>query len=110
VYRRPLQTNEPINDRAVLTDVETSVIAAIGPLNSRKEANAHAIRDKTTGECGVCVTVRYCSMEHVSDIKLGTCGILKITSRLVFDNIKVKMRRTVILPLVFMHVKLGSPM
>ena len=52
VYRRPLQTNEPINDRAVPTDVEVSVIAAIGPLNNRKEANAHAIRDKTTGEFG----------------------------------------------------------
>ena len=50
VYRRPLQTNEPINDRAILTDVEVSVIAAIGPLNSRKEANAHAIPDKTTGK------------------------------------------------------------
>jgi len=55
-YRRPLQTNEPINDRAVPTDVEVSVVAAIGPLNNRKEANAHAVRDKTTGACGVRVT------------------------------------------------------
>lgn len=50
VYRRPLQTNEPINDRAIPSEGEISVIAAIGPLNSRKEANAHAIPDKTTGK------------------------------------------------------------
>lgn len=50
VYRRPLQTNEPINDRAIPTDVEVSVIAAIGPLNSRKEANAHATPDRTAGK------------------------------------------------------------
>lgn len=52
VYRRPLQTNEPINDRAIPSEGEVSVIAAIGPLNSRKEANAHAIPDKTTGKYG----------------------------------------------------------
>ncbi|KAI5706345.1 hypothetical protein M8J75_007174 [Diaphorina citri] len=46
-YKRPLQTNEPVNDRPIPLDRETSVIAAIGPLNSRKEANAHAIPDKT---------------------------------------------------------------
>lgn len=50
VYRRPLQTNEPINDRAIPTDVEVSVIAAIGPLNSRKEANAHATPDRTADD------------------------------------------------------------
>lgn len=82
VYRRPLQTNEPINDRAVPTDVDVSVIAAIGPLNSRKEANAHATRDKTTGECGVCVTVCYYRVEQLSDITVGACGVLKMSSRL----------------------------
>ncbi|XP_037943587.1 protein Skeletor, isoforms B/C-like [Teleopsis dalmanni] len=41
-YKRLLQTNEPIYDLAIPTDREVSVIAAIGPLNSRKEANAHA--------------------------------------------------------------------
>uniref|UniRef100_A0A1B0CEY4 Protein to be involved in spindle matrix formation n=1 Tax=Lutzomyia longipalpis TaxID=7200 RepID=A0A1B0CEY4_LUTLO len=40
-YTRPLQTNEPINDRAIPLDREISVIGAIGPLNSGKEANAH---------------------------------------------------------------------
>lgn len=41
-YKRPLQTNEPVNDRAIPIDREVSVIAAIGPLNSRREANAHS--------------------------------------------------------------------
>ncbi|XP_063228586.1 protein Skeletor, isoforms B/C isoform X2 [Bacillus rossius redtenbacheri] len=49
-FRRPLQTNEPINDRAIPGEGEASVIAAIGPLNSRKEANAHAVPDKTTDD------------------------------------------------------------
>ncbi|XP_067006992.1 protein Skeletor, isoforms B/C [Anabrus simplex] len=50
VYRRPLQTNEPINDRGIPSDGEVNVIAAIGPLNSRKEANSHDIPDKTTDD------------------------------------------------------------
>lgn len=41
-FRRPLQTNEPVNDRAIPTDREVSIIAAIGPLNTRSEANAHS--------------------------------------------------------------------
>ncbi|KAG5670982.1 hypothetical protein PVAND_001209 [Polypedilum vanderplanki] len=41
-YRRFLQTNEPVNDQAIPLDREVNVIAAIGPLNSRKEANAHS--------------------------------------------------------------------
>ncbi|XP_030369637.1 protein Skeletor, isoforms B/C isoform X2 [Scaptodrosophila lebanonensis] len=41
-YKRLLQTNEPIYDAAIPTDREVSIIAAIGPLNSRKEANAHS--------------------------------------------------------------------
>lgn len=40
-FRRPLQTNEPVNDRAIPTDREVSIIAAIGPLNARQEANSH---------------------------------------------------------------------
>lgn len=44
-YRRFLQTNEPINDQAFPNDREVSVIAAIGPLNSRKEANSHSHSD-----------------------------------------------------------------
>uniref|UniRef100_A0A336JYU4 CSON003313 protein n=1 Tax=Culicoides sonorensis TaxID=179676 RepID=A0A336JYU4_CULSO len=41
-YKRLLQTNEPVKDQGILLDREMSVIAAIGPLNSRKEANAHS--------------------------------------------------------------------
>lgn len=41
-FKRPLQTNEPINDLAIPTDGYVSVIGAIGPLNSRREANAHS--------------------------------------------------------------------
>lgn len=41
-FKRPLQTNEPINDLPIPTDGFVSVIAAIGPLNSRQEANAHS--------------------------------------------------------------------
>lgn len=40
-FRRPLQTND-VNDKSVPVDRNVSVIAAIGPLNSRREANAHA--------------------------------------------------------------------
>jgi hypothetical protein len=44
-YKRFLQTNEPVNDQAIPTDREISVIAAIGPLNSRGEANSHSHTD-----------------------------------------------------------------
>lgn len=40
-YKRFLQTNEPVNDIAIPTDREVSVVAAIGPLNGRGEANSH---------------------------------------------------------------------
>lgn len=40
-FRRPLQTND-VHDKSVPTDRNVSIIAAIGPLNSRREANAHA--------------------------------------------------------------------
>lgn len=48
VYMRPLQTNEAVNDRSIPSQGDVSVIAAFGPLNSRREANAHSITDKTT--------------------------------------------------------------
>lgn len=41
-YKRLLQTNEALYDTAIPIDREVSVIAAIGPLNARKEANAHS--------------------------------------------------------------------
>lgn len=46
-YTRPLQTNEAINDRAIPTEGDVNVIAAVGPLNTRREANSHSDRDKT---------------------------------------------------------------
>ena len=48
-YRRPLRTNEPEKDK-IIPESETSVIAAIGPLNSRGEANAHLSFDMTTND------------------------------------------------------------
>ncbi|XP_072384339.1 protein Skeletor, isoforms B/C [Diabrotica undecimpunctata] len=47
-FRRPLKTNEAINDQPIPLEGEVSVIAAFGPLNSLKEANAHTVTDKTT--------------------------------------------------------------
>lgn len=41
-FKRFLQTNEPVNDMAIPIDREVSIIAAIGPLNNRNEANAHS--------------------------------------------------------------------
>ncbi|KAM8703020.1 hypothetical protein ACLKA7_005376 [Drosophila subpalustris] len=41
-YKRLLQTNEAIYDMPIPIDRDVSIIAAVGPLNSRKEANAHA--------------------------------------------------------------------
>lgn len=49
-YTKPLQTNEAVNDRPIPSAGEVSVIAAIGALNSRKEANAHLAQDKTTDD------------------------------------------------------------
>jgi hypothetical protein len=40
-YRRLLQTNDPVNDQSIPLEREVNVIAAIGPLNERKEANSH---------------------------------------------------------------------
>lgn len=41
-YRRLLQTNDPVNDQAIPLDRDVGVIAAIGPLNDRQEANSHS--------------------------------------------------------------------
>lgn len=41
-YKRPITTNDASNDLPIPIDREVSVIAAIGPLNSNKEANAHS--------------------------------------------------------------------
>lgn len=41
-YRRLLLTNDPVNDQPIPLGREVNVIAAIGPLNERKEANAHS--------------------------------------------------------------------
>lgn len=46
-YARPLQTNEAVNDRAIPHRGAVSVIAAVGPLNSKSEAGAHLVGDKT---------------------------------------------------------------
>nr|CAI5861596.1 unnamed protein product [Callosobruchus analis] len=47
-FRRPLKTNEAVNDQPIPIQGEVSVIAAFGPLNERKEADAHRFTDKTT--------------------------------------------------------------
>lgn len=46
-YTRPMRTNEPEKDK-MIPERATSVIAAIGVLNSQGEANAHDSLDKTT--------------------------------------------------------------
>ncbi|XP_055525662.1 protein Skeletor, isoforms B/C isoform X1 [Wyeomyia smithii] len=49
-YRRLLQTNEAVNDQPYPTNRQISVIAAIGPLNSQYEANAHFRQDVTVDD------------------------------------------------------------
>lgn len=56
-YTRPMRTNEPEKDR-MIPERETSVIAAIGFLNSQGEANAHEISDKTTEDIRIDFTSR----------------------------------------------------
>ena len=56
-YMRPMRTNELGKD-IVIPDTETSVIAAIGPLNLRGEANAHHSFDKTTEDIRIDFTSR----------------------------------------------------
>lgn len=52
-----MRTNEPEKDR-MIPERETSVIAAIGFLNSQGEANAHEISDKTTEDIRIDFTSR----------------------------------------------------
>ncbi|XP_059489504.1 protein Skeletor, isoforms B/C [Neocloeon triangulifer] len=49
-YKRPLQTRDGNKDKSIPSDSDVNVIAAIGPLNSRKEANAHNADDRTIGD------------------------------------------------------------
>lgn len=49
VYRRPVQTNEAINDQPVPVDGDALVIAAIGPLANADQPGAHAVHDATKG-------------------------------------------------------------
>ncbi|XP_063988735.1 protein Skeletor, isoforms B/C isoform X1 [Diachasmimorpha longicaudata] len=57
-YKRPLRTNEPEKDRIIPEDGETSVIAAIGQLNDRAEANAHSHGDTTVEDIRIDFTSR----------------------------------------------------
>lgn len=49
VYRRPVQTNEAINDQPVPVDGDALVIAAVGPLAGADQPGAHAIHDAVKG-------------------------------------------------------------
>lgn len=52
VYRRPVQTNEAINDQPVPVDAAALVIAAVGPLSDADQPGAHAVHDATKGAIG----------------------------------------------------------
>ncbi|XP_044743413.1 protein Skeletor, isoforms B/C [Chrysoperla carnea] len=91
VYTRPLQTNEPVKDLTIPRKGEVNVIAAFGPLNSRKEANAHSITDKTTDDIridfsttndGNCENSLY---ENKEDDKIKPWPIQKIIGETVFS-------------------------
>lgn len=83
-YRRPLQTNEAIKDRAIPPHGLVNVIAAIGPLNTRKEANAHGIPDKTAGQfIYSCFCIQVPSF--LMDIILRPCFIFK--RDILFQNL-----------------------
>ncbi|CAK9799996.1 Protein Skeletor, isoforms B/C [Anthophora plagiata] len=76
MYTRPLRTNEPVIDK-MIPDTETSVIAAIGHLNLRGEANSHQSFDKTNEDVRIDFTSRHVhecknslySVPDASDIK-----------------------------------------
>ena len=55
---RPLRTNEPVKDK-MIPEFETSVIAAIGRLNSRGEANAHEPTDQTSEDIRIDFTAKH---------------------------------------------------
>ncbi|XP_054005664.1 protein Skeletor, isoforms B/C isoform X1 [Hylaeus anthracinus] len=89
-YMRPLRTNEPVKDR-MIPDSETSVIAAIGKLNHRGEANAHERFDMTTEDIRIDFTsrnVHECknslyNLPDMSDIKAWTPAV--ITNETTFN-------------------------
>ncbi|XP_043256942.1 protein Skeletor, isoforms B/C [Colletes gigas] len=89
-YMRPLRTNEPVKDK-MIPDSKTSVIAAIGRLNSRGEANAHESFDKTTEDIRIDFTsknVRDCknslyNLPDMPDIKAWSP--LEITNETTFS-------------------------
>lgn len=56
VYRRPVQTNEAINDQPVPMDAAALVIAAVGPLADADQPGAHAVHDATKGSCPASVS------------------------------------------------------
>ncbi|XP_076750805.1 protein Skeletor, isoforms B/C isoform X2 [Xylocopa sonorina] len=87
-YTRPLRTNEPVKDRMIPNE-ETSVIAAIGPLNSRAEANAHHSFDRTTEDIRIDFTSRNVhdcknslyDIPDMSDVKPWPAAIIKNETR-----------------------------
>ncbi|XP_025413670.1 protein Skeletor, isoforms B/C-like isoform X2 [Sipha flava] len=58
VYRRPVQTNEAVNDQPVPVDVDALVIAAVGPLAGSDQPGAHAVQDMTTDEIRITFSSR----------------------------------------------------
>lgn len=89
-YMRPMSTNEPVKDK-MIPNTETSVIAAIGPLNLRGEANAHQSFDKTTEDIRIDFTsrnVHECTnslynLPDISDIKPWPVAV--ITNETMFS-------------------------
>lgn len=65
IYERPQHTNEPINDKPIMLNDRTNVIAAIGPLNLRNEPTTHATADKSTGNS----SITRCKFFDISDSK-----------------------------------------
>lgn len=50
VFRRPVQTNEPINDQSVPVDRPALVIAAVGQLDGSGRPEQHETEDVTKGQ------------------------------------------------------------
>nr|XP_022918431.1 protein Skeletor, isoforms B/C isoform X1 [Onthophagus taurus] len=67
-YTKPLQTNEAVNDRAIPSRGNVSVIAAIGRLNSKGEANAHDPNDKTMEDVKIDFSQVYEACPSIYDI------------------------------------------
>lgn len=68
VYRRPVQTNEAINDQAVPVDMDALVIGAIGPLVDKYQPGAHNFYDVTKG--------RFCRVKNNTDPVARTRPVL----------------------------------